>query len=93
MNIGTPIIIKRSKGITSVTKGDIEKEPLSLLYGYFEKHKAEDDIVITSKGVPVRKDEVAEYLKTILSENLEINSVLAEKGLLESFEESDVKII
>lgn len=93
MNIGTPIIIKRNEGVTSITKGDIEKEPLSPLFSYFEKYKDEEDIVITSKGVPVQKNKIAEYLKTILSENLEINSALAEKGLLEPFEESDVKIV
>ena len=93
MNIGTPIIIKRHDGVTSITKGDIEKEPLSPLFSFFEKHKDEEDIAITSNGVAVQKGEIVEYLKTILSENLEINSNLAKKGLLEPFEESDIKIV
>lgn len=93
MNIGTPIIIKRHNGVTSITKGDIEKEPLSPLFSFFEKHKDEEDIAITSNRVAVQKGEIVEYLKTILSENLEINLALAEEGLLEPFEESEVIIV
>ena len=93
MHIGTPITVKRNEDITTVTKGDIGKMPESVLYNFFEKNKSVEDVIITSNGEPVAKTDIAEYLKTILSENLEINSTLAEKGLQEPFEESDVKLV
>ena len=62
---------------------NIEKNKESVLYGFFDKHKDEIDIVITSEGKPVQQTEIPGYLKTILAENLEINSKLAEERLKE----------
>lgn len=90
MNIGTPLIIKRDGDATTITKGDIEKNKDSCLYGFFEKNKNNQDIVITSDGVPVRQNEIPEYLKTILCENLEINSEIAKSKLVEPVVEDDI---
>lgn len=83
MQIGTPVIIKRNQGVTTVTKGDVPKTKDSVLYNFFEKHKTEEDIAITCEGQPVAQDEVSGYLKTILCENLEINSNIAQQRLEE----------
>ena len=90
MNIGTPITIKRIGDATSVTSGDIEKNPESCLYDFFEKRKDQLDITITSEGVPVSQNEVSDYLKTILCENLEINKNIAQKKLETPLDERDV---
>ena len=66
MNIGTPLTIKREGDATSITKGDIEKSKESALYWFFDKHKDETDVVITSEGKPVHQAEIPDYLKTIL---------------------------
>ena len=93
MNIGTPIFVKRIGETTTVTKGDIEKKSDSCLYNFFEKHKEETDIAITSGGKPVPQNNIAEYLKTILCENLDINSNIAEKKLQTPFIEEDIKLV
>ena len=92
MNIGTPIIVKRDGESTTVTKGDIEKNKESLLYGFFDKHKNEADVVITSVGKPVGQSEIPDYLKTILSENLDINSNLAKERLKKPFDKSEFEL-
>lgn len=81
MNIGTPIQIKRVGDATTITSGDILKNEDSILFDFFNKHKKEVDVAITSEGTSVKQDEIADYLKTILCENLEINSNLAKKKL------------
>lgn len=93
MNIGTPIIVKRLGEATTVTRGDIERKPDSCLFKFFDKHKDKTDITITSGGQPVPQSDVVEYLKTILCENLEINSSLAESKLEVPFDEAEVKLI
>jgi hypothetical protein len=93
MNIGTPLIIKREGEATSITKGDIEKSKESVLYGFFDKHKDETDVVITSEGKPVQQSEIPEYLKTILAENLEINSKLAEDRLKEPLDNTNFDML
>ncbi len=92
MQIGTPIDIKRNGDITTVTKGDIEKDKNSLLYNFFDKNKDSEDIVLTSKGKPVMQNEVTDYLKTILCENLDINSKIAKEKLNEPYDDADVQI-
>ena len=92
MNIGTPIIVKRDGDSTTVTKGDIEKNKESVLYGFFDKNKGKVDITITSEGQPVEQSEIPDYLKTILSENLEINSNLAKERLKEPFDKSEFEL-
>lgn len=93
MQIGTPILVKRNTdGATTVTKGDIEKDTESCLYNFFEKRKDSVDVAITSGGVPVVQTEVPKYLKTILCENLEINSNMAQKRLEEPLDESEIEL-
>ena len=92
MNIGEPIIIKRKEGATTITKGDIEKAPDSDLYGFIDAHKSEEDIVITSGGVPVAANEVTDYLKTILCENLEINEKFAKARTEIPLDDSEVQL-
>ena len=94
MSIGTPILVKRDEeGITTVTKGDIEKNKESCLYDFFEKRKDFTDIAITSDGIPVSQEEVPEFLKTILCENLEINSINALKKLEVPLDNDNIGII
>ena len=81
MSIGTPVEIKRIGDITTVTCGDILKNEDSELFGFFSKHKDKTEIPITYNGVPVKQEEIPDYLKTIICENLEINSNLAKKKL------------
>ena len=81
MSIGTPIEIKRVGNTTTITSGDILKNKNSILYDFFNKHKNEVDIQITIEGKAVKPDKIADYLKTILCENLEINSNLAKQKL------------
>lgn len=81
MSIGTPIEIKRVGDTTTITSGDILKKEDSCLFGFFDKHKDKVDVPITSGGEPVKQEEIPDYLKTILCENLEINSNLAKKKL------------
>ena len=93
MNIGEPIIIKRNKdGATTVTKGDIEKSPESVLYNFYNSHKDEEDVVITSGGIPVESNEITEYLKTILCENLEINEKVAKSKIDLPFNEAEFEL-
>ena len=92
MNIGTPIVVKRNGEVTTVTKGDVEKNPKSCLYNFFDKRRETADVTITSKGIPVPQSEVSGYLKTILCENLEINSILAEEKLKKPIIESEIEI-
>ena len=90
MNIGTPIIIKRNEVGTTITKGDAGKTVESPLYSFLNKHK-EEDVMITCNGQPVAQKEVADYLRSILCENLEINSNIAQKELKTLFEQSEVE--
>ncbi len=93
MNIGTPLTIKRDGEATSITEGDILKEKESILYGFFDRHKEEGDVVITLEGKPVVHTDIPYYLKTILSENLEINSKLAAERLNEPFDSTDYELL
>ena len=91
MQIGTPIIIKRNDEFTSITKGDILKSKDSILYNFFNKHKTEEDVPITCEGKPVLPREVTEYLESILCENLEINTNLANERLEIPLNSSEIK--
>lgn len=91
MNIGTPIIVKRQGENTTITKGDINKKPESDLYPFFDKNKDKEDITITFDNVPVSHNDIPDYLKSILCENLEINSEIAQKKLEIPLDESQVK--
>lgn len=77
MHIGTPIEFKREGSVTTMTCGDIFKRPDSPYYSFFEKHKDETDVVMTSGGVAIKPDDIPGYLKTFLCENLEINTDIA----------------
>ena len=56
------------------------------------KNKDKVDVTITSEGQPVEQSEIPDYLKTILSENLEINSNLAKERLKEPFDKSEFEL-
>ncbi len=90
MSIGTPIEIKRIGDITTITSGDIFKKEDSELFDFFSKNKDKTDIPITTGGVPVKQEEIPGYLKTILCENLEINSNLAKKKLERPLNKNEV---
>ena len=92
MSIGTPIEIKRAGDTTTITTGDILKKEDSCLFSFFNKHKDAVNIPITSGGEPVKQDEIPDYLKTILCENLEINADLAKKKLEIPLNENEVSM-
>jgi hypothetical protein len=62
------------------------------LFGFFDKRKDVIDVPITSDGEPVKQEEISDYLKTILCENLEINADLAKKKLEIPLETSGFEI-
>jgi len=90
MSIGTPIEIKRVGETTTITSGDILKKEDSEIFNFFSKNKDKVDIPITSNGEPVKQEELPDYLKTILCENLEINSNLAKKKLEVQLNENEI---
>ena len=92
INIGTPIEIKRKENMTTITCGDILKDKTSCLYNFFDKNKENIDIPITNNGITVKQEDIADYLKTILCENLEINIDIANKKLCNKLEEKDISI-
>lgn len=92
IQIGTPIMVKRDNGATSVTKGDIEKDPECCLSNFFKKNEGVENVIITSEGIPVEPINIPIYLKTILSENLEINSNIAQEKVQKPLS-SDIEIL
>ena len=83
MHIGEPIIFSREGENTTTTCGNILKSKFATeeFKKFFEKHKDKAEVQITNEGIPVKKDEISEYIKNILSENLEICSKEAEKRI------------
>lgn len=81
IHLGTPIVFKRDGDVTTMSCGDIFKDPDSPYLSFFERHKDETDIPMTSGGVPIKPEDVPRYLKTFLCENLEINANLAVKNV------------
>lgn len=90
INIGTPLEIKRMGDITTVTGGDINKDSNSILFNFFDKHKSETDIAVTENQIPVEPERVSGFIKTILCENLKINSDIAQKKLEKPVIESEI---
>ncbi len=83
MHIGEPIKFTRQGENTTTTCGNVMKSEFSLkeFKNFFAKHNTETDIVITENGVPVRPAEVTDFIKGILSENLNICSKEAQKRI------------
>lgn len=81
IHIGTPIEFKRDRDVTTMTKGDVLKNPDSPYSSFFEKHNDKTDIPMTSGGIPIKPEDVPRYLKTFLCENLEINTNFAVKNI------------
>ena len=92
MNIGTPIILKRNNGETTISKGDILEDKSSDLYNFVNKQKDKTDILITKNGIAVPEKEIVGYIKTFLAENLEINSKIAEDKIINSIDEEVIDI-
>ena len=84
MHIGEPIKFTRQGENTTTTSGNVLKSEFSLkeFKNFFEKHSNETDIVITENGIPVRPAEVSDFIKGILSENLNICSKEAQKQIV-----------
>ena len=84
MHIGEPIKFKRQGENTTTTSGNVLKSEYSLkeFKNFFEKHSNETDIVITENGIPVKSAEVTDFIKGILSENLNICSKEAQKQIV-----------
>ena len=91
IQMGTPILFKRFDEKTSVTHGDIESNNESVLYKFFQKNMDKEDVVITNNGTPVNKKDVVGYLKTVLVENLKINSTIANNNIESGFLDSEVE--
>lgn len=83
MHIGEPIKFTRTGEQTSATSGNILKSEFAMdeFRIFFEKHKNTTDVVITENGVPVKPSDVTDFIKSILSENLEICTKEAKKQI------------
>ena len=88
MHIGEPIKFTRQGENTTTTSGNVLKSEFSLkeFKNFFEKHCAETDIVITENGIPVKPADVTDFIKGILSENLNICSKEAQKRIENPFD-------
>ena len=95
IQIGTPVIFRREKGITTTTAGSIPGSEYACegFAKFFEKHKGEEHIAITENGKPVDKRNVAEFIKDILSENLEICTKEASQRILKPIDENEIIIV
>ena len=80
MHIGEPLTFKRIGDDTTITTGEIKNSEFAdpAIVKFFEKHKDQTDIPITSNGVAVKPSAIAEYIKELLSENLLVCSKKAE---------------
>lgn len=92
IQIGNPIIFKRKGDETTSTFGSILKSKFGKkeFKDFFEKHKNETDVVITENGIPVKPNEVTDFIKGILSENLDICSKEAQKRVENSIDLGEV---
>lgn len=84
MHIGEPVTFKRIGENTTITPSEIKGSEFAneSLVNFFEKHKDEIDVTITSNGVPIKPNEVSDYIKDLLSENLLVCSKKAEMNVL-----------
>lgn len=92
MHIGEPIKFTRQGENTTTTSGNVLKSEYSLkeFKNFFEKHSNETDIVITENGIPVKSAEVTDFIKGILSENLNICSKEAQKQIVKPLDNNEV---
>lgn len=92
MHIGEPIKFRRDGENTTTTCGNILKSEFGLdeYKNFFKKFNDQTDVAITDKGIPVEKNHITAYIKSILSENLEICSKEAQKQIERPLEESEV---
>ena len=83
MEIGVPLKFTRQGENTTVTAGSVPKSEFAFdgFKKFFENHKDETDIVITENGEPVKPDNITGFIKSLLSENLNICSNEAKKKL------------
>ena len=96
LHIGTPISFSRDKsGRTTTTAGEILKSRHSNqeFISFFEKHKDEENIIITENGHPVRPEDATDFIKSILCENLKICSLEAKDRITKIQDSKDVKIV
>ena len=94
IQIGKPVIFRREKDVTTTTAGSIAGSEYACegFAQFFEKHKGEEHIPITQNGKPVGKKNVADFIKDLLSENLEICTKEAREKLLKPLEESEIQV-
>ena len=92
MHIGEPIVFSRNGENTTTTCGNILKSEFGMpeYKIFFRKHKDKPEVAITDAGIPVRQEEVTEYIKSLLSENLEICSKEAEKRIERPIDPSEI---
>lgn len=80
MHIGEPVTFKRIGDNTTITAGEIKTSEFAdpTAVKFFEKNKDKSDVVITSDGQPVKPNEVTDFIRELLSENLLVCSKKAE---------------
>ena len=80
MQIGEPVIFTRSGNETTTTAGSIMSSEFADkgFVSFFKKHDGEENITITSEGIPVKPEGIVGYIKSLLAENLDICSKEAE---------------
>ena len=83
MHLGEPVKFTRKGEDTTSTSGSVLKSEFAFdgFKNFFEKHKNETDVVITENAIPVKPDEVTDFIKSILCENLNICTKEAQKRI------------
>lgn len=94
MHIGTPVRFTRQGENTTTTSGSVLKSDFAFreYKKFFAKHKNENNIIITENGVPVKQTEITDFIKGILSENLNICSKEAVRRVDTAREEEIINI-
>ena len=92
MHIGEPIIFTRDGENTTTTCGNILKSEFGMdeYKKFFKKFQDKTNITITDNGTPVKKESVTDYIKGILSENVEICSKEAEKRIERTIDPNEI---
>lgn len=90
MQIGEPVTFTREGKNTTTTSGSILTSEFAdkNFVSFFKKHEGEENIIITKEGIPVTPEKIAGFIKSILTENLDICSKEAKTRIKETTEQT-----
>lgn len=88
MQIGAPVTFKREGDITTTTAGSLvsSKYADEGFVKFFTKNDGLENVPITKGGHPVKNDDIVDYIKSILCENLHVVSREAKDKLAIPFD-------